>query len=599
MRFFDFKSIQTKGIINIILFMVIPMTLIYSVTLKNFEGILRKNVVQSTEQTLEQFNSNFQKLIHNMVVVSDVIVRDNGIISTLAEGTGAGSYEYSLKHKKLIDAVTISTDLITSFNYQITLLDREGRLYTSWNRVSNDGLEEQIFPSSWYIDVLAQDGRIVWLAPQTNYISGYQQFGGDFISLARLIKGDLMMGGHGVLLISLYSGELKYKLKNLMTMGNNGQVVVNQGGEIVVCNDLVASGDPAELTGCLLPAAGNHAGNYITRFQGKRMQVVFSTLHDTQWKSFYLLPLEEMFREVKSLHNRNLILTVFVILIFAFVSVLISRNITRPVKQLRAEMDKVKNGNFDVNIGIHGRDEVGELAESFLRMVREIKKLMAEIVAKEEEKQAEHLAALQAQIHPHFLFNTLNAIKWTAYMSKADKVGDMIASLGKLFDVITNHDSELITVAQEMEYVDSYIALMGLRYDSEISVVYDIAAGVREYHTLKFILQPIVENSIIHGFEGKRENPLITISVRRQDSRLTFCIADNGRGIPAAVRRRLLNGKKDASPGKSSNIGLKNVNERIELNFGPEYGLRIRSSEQRGTRVYVTIPLIAGEEKHA
>ncbi len=237
MRFFDFKSIQTKGIINIILFMVIPMTLIYTVTLKNFEGILRKNVVESTDTTLRRFNSNFRQLIHNMVVVSDVIVREPGIISTLAEESGAGDYPYSLK-KKLIDAVTHSTNLITSFNYQITLLDPEGRIYTSWNRVSNDGLEKQMFSSSWYRDALAQDGRIVWIAPQANYISGYQQFGGDFISLARVIKGDILTGGHGVLLISLYNGELEYKLKDLMNIAHTGQVVVG--------SDLVAGSDPAE-----------------------------------------------------------------------------------------------------------------------------------------------------------------------------------------------------------------------------------------------------------------------------------------------------------------------------------------------------------------
>ena len=235
-------------------------------------------------------------------------------------------------------------------------------------------------------------------------------------------------------------------------------------------------------------------------------------------------------------------------------------------------------------------DEIGILEDSFNIMRNNIKMLMQDNTDKERKKRDAELKSLQAQISPHFLFNTLNAVRWAALNNNTKKAADMVLALSNLLRMTVVKGDELITVEQELENLKNYSAIFQMRHAIEFELISNMDEEIKKYRIPKLLLQPLVENAIIHGFEGITSGGVIEISGVREEGCILICVKDNGIGMDTEA----LPEEEDKTRPRFSGIGINNVDERIKLYYGEKFGLRISGRKGEGTTAEIRLPLQEG-----
>ncbi len=327
--------------------------------------------------------------------------------------------------------------------------------------------------------------------------------------------------------------------------------------------------------------------------EGETYLIAFSHVPTAEWFVVSTIPYSYLNSEATGIGQKLLWLSLICLLLSIILSYIFSSSVSMPLKSLIKAMNKVKKGNLDIELSDNSRDEIGEVIGNFKTMVSEIKVLMEDIKYKENQKKIAEIKTLQAQINPHFLSNALNTVKWLANAQKADNIETLVASIIQLLHVSMGKGVDFITVREELEYIKSYIKIQEYSYFDKFEVVFAVDEEILDYKILKFILQPIVENAIIHGIGQTNQKGLISVKAYKYEEELIFTITDNGAGMRKEKIERVL--KSDGENSAFSGIGISNVNERIKLNFGEEYGLNIESMEGLYTSVEVRLPII--EEK--
>ena len=286
---------------------------------------------------------------------------------------------------------------------------------------------------------------------------------------------------------------------------------------------------------------------------------------------------------INEINKYILLLEIAVMLIAAFLAVQITSRITRPIIKLRDDVNALGSGNTDVEYEVDSRDEIWELEKSFNEMTWKIKNLI-ERNNEEKEKQKEmELTALQAQINPHFVYNTLDAIGWMAKLKKQPEIERMVMALSTFFRISLHKGDKYITVRDELDHVRSYVTIEEMRFPDKFDIEYHISEGIRNDTMIKIILQPLVENAIRHGISEKEGKGHIVINGRRSKEDLIFEVMDDGVGFDTGS----MDFRNAYFREKHKGYGLRNVDERIKLEYGPEYGLTIESEKEKGTKVVV------------
>jgi two-component system sensor histidine kinase YesM len=313
------------------------------------------------------------------------------------------------------------------------------------------------------------------------------------------------------------------------------------------------------------------------------------------------IPAKDLTEQADLVRNVTILVFIVIVLITSVIAVFFSWNVTRPLKRLSSLMKTVEMGNFEVDLKVQSGDEVGTLARSFNSMVGTIRELIQKNYQIEIRQKEAELYALQSQINPHFMYNTLETIGMAVEEGDREPVVEMVTLLGRMLRFSVSNQSKSVTIGEEVQHVQDYLTIQKYRFEDRLqfNLVQDL--GAREYHTLytpKFILQPVVENAIKHGLE-MRKTLEIHISVSQEfgarsgKTDLVLRVRDNGPGIPEEQLERMENMLRSASfKGRSSQFGLSNVNARIVMMHGPEYGIQIHSIEGKGTEVTIRIPVI-------
>ena len=289
-----------------------------------------------------------------------------------------------------------------------------------------------------------------------------------------------------------------------------------------------------------------------------------------------------------------MIATVGIILIVTLL--LLNRILTgvvKPLKKLEKHIAQVSPDNMDQRMEILTDDEIGHLSKKFNQMLDRIQNLKEQVIEEQEDKRKYELQALQAQINPHFLYNTLDSIIWMAETNDSNIVA-MTEALAKLFRISLNKGNEEITLERELEHVKNYLIIQSMRYADKFTYEISVEPGVEKCRTIKLILQPVVENCIYHGIKKKRGSGKITIRAFRRGDDLIIEISDDGCGMPPEVCQKILSDEIEPENISGSGIGIKNVNERIQLRFGKRYGLSYMSEEGVGTTVTYILPYDEG-----
>jgi len=248
----------------------------------------------------------------------------------------------------------------------------------------------------------------------------------------------------------------------------------------------------------------------------------------------------------------------------------------------------VKIGEFNVHLPIRSDDEIGNVQRNFLRMVEQLKELINEVYIGHIKKKEAELSALQTQINPHFLYNTLENIRWMSVNEGATKTGEQIEALSRMFRHVLNNGEEITSIQNELDHLRNYIFIQENRFQDNI--VFNIQSDERlmDCQIMKLLLQPLVENAVHHGLQRKVGGGYVNISIRQEGENLTLIVEDNGLGADETRVRQILASGVDEEEG----FALRNINDRIQLKYGNRYGLEFSSKKNVGTKVMIIIPLI-------
>lgn len=450
----------------------------------------------------------------------------------------------------------------------------------------------------WFVNALNKTENIHFTLPhvQKMFEKGDNSYNW-VISMSRAVE--ITVGGsteQAVLLIEMAYQGLEEVLDEV-TLGNGGYIyLMDSNGDIIWHPkfELIASGRVKENN---LVAAGYDDGSREEVFNGTRQTVVTKTVGYTGWKLVGVIKGTGI--SLNMLKTRLFI--VFVILLIIFIVILInsyiSFRVTNPIRELEKSVKALEEGNLDADIYMGGSYEVQHLGKSVQDMKFRIKGLMQDIVNEHEEKRKSEFDSLQAQINPHFLYNTLDIIVWQIENEKQSEAVHTVTALARFFRLSLGKGKNIVTVKDEIDHVKNYLMIQHMRFKNKFDYEFDIAEDVLELPSLKLMLQPLVENAIYHGMEFMDGDGLIMVKAWREEDELYLSVADNGLGMTEDKVEMILTGKSASGNGRGSGIGVKNVNERIKLYFGEAYGLTIDSEPDEGTTVIIHLP--AKDEKES
>jgi len=327
-------------------------------------------------------------------------------------------------------------------------------------------------------------------------------------------------------------------------------------------------------------------------FNHNKYHLLYSYDAVSRWYMVGIIPYDVLNKETKQIFPYMLLVIGMCILFSLLLTFVISTSISAPLHRLTESMKKVSTGNLSITVVDKSNDEISFLTLKFNSMIQQLSDLMEHTKQEQIKKREIELQMLQAQINPHFLFNTLNSLKWTAAINHVPVVSDGLTALAELLRNTIVDKKEMIPLRDEISNIENYIIIQRLRFGTLFTIEYNIEESLLDASVLKFILQPIVENSLIHGLDGaEQNNPIIFISAQMIGEQLKITVGDNGRGMNEEQLKRLLDFTY-REKHRLSNIGVRNVHERIQLNFGTIYGITIHSQINEGTQVLLTMPMI-------
>jgi len=447
---------------------------------------------------------------------------------------------------------------------------------------------------AWYQAAVDAGGRAVFSSSHVQNLVRHRYFW--VVSLSKLLI-DIHRGiPVAVLLIDL-NYRLIEDLCTNVSLGKRGYVfIVDSAGNLVFHprQQVVYSGLKREHVEEVL--SSNMSEFEVNDHEGLKLYSIIA-LQKAGWKVIGVSYPEELGVDRRSLgrvYTAWGILFLSLTILFSFI---ISLQIARPIKLLRNTIKVVEQGNFDIQAKIERSDEIGELGKDFNIMVQKIKELLQLIIEEQQNKRKSELKALQAQINPHFLYNTLDSVIWMAEDRQHQQVIEMAAALAKLFRISISGGREIISIGEEVEHVRQYLIIQKMRYKDRLDYEICVPEDLFPYRTVKIILQPLVENAIYHGIKNSPSPGKIIIDGSICYNGIELKVKDNGVGMSAEVLARIMEDTQGERAFVRRGVGVRNVDERIKLYFGKNYGIQFFSSEGEGTEVRIRLPAIREEEE--
>lgn len=383
--------------------------------------------------------------------------------------------------------------------------------------------------------------------------------------------------------------ELQNVLENTRSTPNNLVYLLDESGNLLLSSDQAYF---EKLQGTKkLPSHKMDSWSEF-RVDGKDYYVVYQEVKGYNWQIFSLIPKEEFRGQSRFIWLMVILMTILISIAVAIVSYRLSHYYVRRLSNLNQKMKNLESGNLNVSLiskSIQSYDEIDEIYSNFNFMTDELRRLMKEHYRLGKEVMSAELKALQAQINPHFLYNTLDIINWGAIDYGATQVAEIARNLGQFYRLSLNHGKSAICISDELKHVEAFIKIENVHFDGAINLTIDVPEEIKHYACLNIILQPFVENAIVHGIAEYSEitecNIMISARIVKQD--IIFSIKDDGRGI----EEEKLSGILDESDSNANNgYGVKNINFRIKLCYGDKYGISYKSVLGEGTEVLLNIP---------
>lgn len=582
-------KIRTKLIISYLSIVIVTVLIVGVYLTSRMNNIVVENAVKEGRYNNNSVKSRMEEVLKLAINTSDMIYQDDNLHSML---------------KRKYDNYG---QVVSAYN-EYTILRDYLKYYNEFNRVEmyvdNDTLlnatgifkvTDEIKESSWYNKAIEDNGIITWLYKKDETTGNYS------LSLVRSINST-SRGNIGVLVISISPNYLadivndeRYKTSILVD------------GMVIYSNDLKV-GEIADLGGSEAEASYYYEINEEFNDNGDHLILNTFKLDKSFNNTFQVLvnvPVDIITMESNIVIKKSIIIIGIVILASLIVILYFSKNFSDRINILRSEMHKVVKGNFNIKKSMDGNDEISEVYDDLYIMMESINKLIDEVYIRKiqqeklmvKQKEAE-FKMLASQINPHFLYNTLETIRMRAFCSGDRELASIVKKLGKIMRRNLEVSNQNVSFESELELVKNYLEIQELRFKGKVEHEFNIEVDSQKYNILPLLLQPIVENAFVHGLESTKEKGKITVSAFEDLGYLLVEITDNGCGM-TKERLEFINdnlGKTNKKENGHQSIGMGNINERIKIFYGDEYGIHVFSELNVGTKVVLVLPAIEGDE---
>lgn len=525
-------------------------------------------IEEHSQEINKQIVYNYENYINSVIETANYI---QYIITNLDVG---GSYPY-LEDQFLLNT-EIKKDVVSIF-----LFDQDGELVLGSH--SSDIQDEMIISAPWFTSALEE--QLIFHFFAENKQSLLPDNAEEVISVSRYISyTEEGIDRTGVLLLELNTRTL-VELAEKTNLGPEGHMFIIDDSDRLV--DTLGLPVDRELERSAQIAVESYYGGHSSVIDERSMYMTISPLSNTRWRIVIVNDVDETAQDKRRMLGILLIITFASIAASVIISLLVSRRIADPLNTLKRSMIRIEQGKFHSKVEVSGQREVVQLSETFNTMIDTIRSLMDRILAEQRDKRKTELRALQNQINPHFLYNTLDSIIWLAENDRSDDVVSTVVALAKFFRISISGGENFITVEDEISHVSNYLTIQKIRYQNKFEYRFDIANDIYQEEVMKLIMQPLVENAINHGIGDEQET--ITIRGYREQELLVFEVENSGYGITAEQIQEIEEKMKGDIRTKS--VGLRNVFLRLQLYYGKAADLRVRSVLDESTTFQVRIPL--------
>lgn len=573
------RSMQMTISISFTILSVCCMCLLGVMLYQQFTRKAENLTVENSRQLLNQTTINLEDYLRNMRRISDAMYY------TVIKNTDIGS-------ESLEDSMNLLYEANKDKLVSVACYTNDGKL-TEASPIATEKPGVDVKSQKWFQDAAGELENFHFSTPHVQNLfddPSYRYYW--VVSLSRTVEltrnGNTMMG---VLLVDMNYSSIEQLLEKANT-DTSGEYVylMAPDGEIIYHpkQNLIHMGLYEENN---TEAAGYEDTTVKENFHGEKRLVTVKTISYTGWKLISVVPMKSFSMGMTGMRNLVVLLVALTVLAAVMLNQMVSARISKPLRRLNDSVKEWEAGNMNPDIYIGGSMEVEHLGKTLRSTVAQIRQLMDDIVVEQEEKRKSELDALQSQINPHFLYNTLDSIVWMITGERYDDAVFMITQLASLFRISLSKGKTVIKIEDEVKHARNYMNIQKIRYKNSFEVDFQIEEDILDGCIVKLVLQPLLENAIYYGMEFMDGEGEIHVRGYRKDKDVYLEVEDNGLGMPEEEAAELLNGKE--RPHKhGSGVGLVNVHSRLKLRFGEAYGLVIHSCPDEGMMVQIHIPYI-------
>ena len=577
-----FKSIQSVIFAVLSVLLLGAVIIITVISLSYTRQSVFENSSLYTQTIIQQMNQNIDSYIDYMENTS-YLVSSNEDVQKYLFGDTADS---EARDRILSQFETILDSRSDILN--LGIIAENGRmLINNGQRLTNQDLD--IHSQEWYTNALEGRESVYLTSSHVQHIiSGERPW---VITLSRGIRNKEMGTGQekeGVFFIDLNYSAIS-ELCDQSMVGNQGYAfIVDADGNIVyhpqqqqLYNELQTEN---------IDLVMNAGSDIVTWGDGinKKMYSI-SRSEKTGWTVVDCVRVEELLRRSNEAQSIYVLVAIGLMAVALFFSRFVAKSITLPIQRLCDSMERVQEGDFSVSdIVVDSENEIGSLTKSFNVMTQRIHELMAQNIREQEAKRKSELKALQSQINPHFLYNTLDSIIWMAEGKKNEEVVLMTASLARLLRQSISNEDELVSIGQEIEYARGYLTIQKMRYKDKLEFWIEVEPSILNIRLIKLVLQPVIENAIYHGLKYKESRGLLLVKGFMKNGNAVLQVIDDGVGMDQETLDHIY--ERHKVDYHSNGVGIYNVQKRLQLYYGNEYGIVYESKPGEGTTATITIP---------
>ena len=584
------SKIRNRLLIFFLVVTFLPITTLGVFANLIYTKIVENKVNQHTDQMINQIEVNIDNYIKSVENILMYISNSEDIRHFLNQSEEEIQIDdLKILEEKIQRNLKVYTDINSEIFGILIVNNYDKYISNELNKKTRDALTKEI----WYMEAINESEKVHFFSkPIGRNLKSYKSYSAeDIISISKaiinkdtnkpigVVMADINLKKFDEIIKDNYIGEKGF----FYILDNNNNIVYSPVNSIIYrinSNNFDSNKD-----------------SFVRSINNEKFKIMYTTSNLTGWKSIGVFSFKDISKDITSMERFTLIIAIATLFLAVFFSLLFTNSIVTPIKELRTLMKGVESGDLDLKFEEHKySNEFGELGHSFNHMVSEIKKLINMVYNEQRSKRKAEIETLQAQIKPHFLYNTLDTISWMAEDYNAKDIVNLVGALTRVFRIGLNKGREEINLKDEIDHINSYLIIQKYRYEDKLSYEIDFDREILNSLILKLITQPIVENAIYHGIKEKRGKGKILIKFNRVFDDIVITVEDNGAGI-LEEKLQNINSMLETSNSfcidseSGSGYGISNVNTRIKLTYGQAYGLKYYSKIGEGTKVEIKLPV--------